>query len=436
MTPIKRKLLYIFRGTLLRLRVTWNHGESVTFSIGYHVDREDKQGKPKWDGQRCRPNTTHGEDKVTASTINKVLEKLENEIDEAFLKFEKLDAMPSKNQLKYEITGEKKISKKGFFDIFDEFMTEGQTIDQWSVSTQRKMKTMKKLLLIFDPRLDFKDISTGLINRFMAFQTHNSVGGKSKKEEEDGKVLVKYKGRYQNDTINRNIKNLKWFMQWAYQKGYHNNTAFREHKTKYKTPKHQVVFLSWDELMRVLRLDLSGRPELDCTRDMFCFCCFTSLRYSDLVNLYWDDVGKDSIRVTTIKTTDTIIIDLNDYSREILKKYSGREHLPGEKVFPAMSLQKINKRLKEIGRLCGIDSPVHIVQMYGSQRKDISVPKYELLSTHCGRRTFICNALSMGVPPNIVMKWTGHSDYKAMEPYIEIADEVRKQSMTVFNRKE
>ena len=43
-------------------------------------------------------------------------------------------------------------------------------------------------------------------------------------------------------------------------------------------------------------------------------------------------------------------------------------------------------------------------------------PKWEHAGTHTGRRTFIVNALSLGITPNIVMKWTGHSDYKAMKP--------------------
>lgn len=30
-------------------------------------------------------------------------------------------------------------------------------------------------------------------------------------------------------------------------------------------------------------------------------------------------------------------------------------------------------------------------------------------------RTFIVNAMSRGIAPNVDMKWTGHSDYKAMK---------------------
>ncbi len=45
----------------------------------------------------------------------------------------------------------------------------------------------------------------------------------------------------------------------------------------------------------------------------------------------------------------------------------------------------------------------------------------------------VVNALSLGIPPNIVMKWTGHSDYSSMKPYIDIVDDIKATSMTKFN---
>lgn len=50
------------------------------------------------------------------------------------------------------------------------------------------------------------------------------------------------------------------------------------------------------------------------------------------------------------------------------------------------------------------------------------------------RITCICNALMLGIAPNIVMKWTGHSDYAAMKPYIEIADKAKETAMSLFNK--
>jgi hypothetical protein len=46
--------------------------------------------------------------------------------------------------------------------------------------------------------------------------------------------------------------------------------------------------------------------------------------------------------------------------------------------------------------------------------------------------TFICFALSSGVPPQVVMKWTGHSDYKAMKPYIDIAEKTKTDAMKLI----
>jgi hypothetical protein len=32
------------------------------------------------------------------------------------------------------------------------------------------------------------------------------------------------------------------------------------------------------------------------------------------------------------------------------------------------------------------------------------------------------------------MKWAGHSDYKAMKPYIDIADRIKVSAMEKFNQ--
>ena len=69
------------------------------------------------------------------------------------------------------------------------------------------------------------------------------------------------------------------------------------------------------------------------------------------------------------------------------------------------------------------------------QRIEETKPIYAVLGTHAGRRTFICNALSMGIPDDIVMKWTGHSDYTAMKPYIDIAQAEKSKAMAKFNKR-
>lgn len=41
----------------------------------------------------------------------------------------------------------------------------------------------------------------------------------------------------------------------------------------------------------------------------------------------------------------------------------------------------------------------------------------------------------MWIASGIVMKWTGHSEYSAMKPYIDIADEIKAESMLKFDKR-
>ena len=84
-------------------------------------------------------------------------------------------------------------------------------------------------------------------------------------------------------------------------------------------------------------------------------------------------------------------------------------------------------------RFAGINEEISITGNKGNVRTDGIHPRWEMVGTHTGRRTFIVNALSLGISPNIVMKWTGHSDYSAMKPYIDIVDSIKAASMTRFN---
>ena len=422
MTPIKRRLLYIFRGTLLRLRISWDHGKMLTLSVGYHVDKMDAKGKPKWDGARCRQNTTHGEGKTPASTINKTLENLEEKIDNAFLEFEKQDIIPTVDQLRDKLSNSSgKSTKKDFFQLYDDFVKEGEQAKFWTEGTIRKLKSRKNLLLKFDKKqkLNIANIDESTLSDYVLYQTSNCISQAQGKE------------CYTNATIAKNIHMLKWFLRWAERKGHQVNPAYKDFNPSLKIPDKPVIFLKWDELMKVYNCDLSGHHTLEIVRDGFCLCCFTSLRYSDLANLKKADVYEDYIMITTVKTSDTLKIDLNKYSKAILDKYKDFE---GETALPVISNQKMNEHLKEICKACNIITPVNITTFVGSKRQNVVKEKWELVSTHCGRRTFICNALSLGIPPNVVMKWTGHSDYKAMKPYIDIADDMRKSSMGIFDK--
>lgn len=195
-----------------------------------------------------------------------------------------------------------------------------------------------------------------------------------------------------------------------------------------------MIFLTWEELNQLKNYQISETKQyLERVRDVFLFCCFTGLRYSDVHNLKKSDIRDGYIEITTVKTAERLIIELNNHSKAILDKYKDVE-FEGHKALPVISNQKMNDYLKELGELAEINEPVSETYYKGSKRIDTITPKYALLGTHAGRRTFICNALALGIPAQVVMKWTGHSDYKAMKPYIDIADDVKANAMNKFNQ--
>ena len=237
-----------------------------------------------------------------------------------------------------------------------------------------------------------------------------------------------------NSTIGKQMGFLKWFLRWGKKKGYNTNIAFETFKPKLKTTQKKVIFLTWAELTKLREYKIpETKKYLDRVRDVFLFQCFTGLRYSDVFNLKRSDIKENHIEITTIKTADSLIIELNNHSKNILDKYND-VHFEDDKVLPVITNQKMNDYLKELAELAEINEPVREVYYKGNQRIDETTPKYALLGTHAGRRTFICNALSLGIPAQVVMKWTGHSDYKAMKPYVDIADEIKANAMDKFNQ--
>ena len=80
--------------------------------------------------------------------------------------------------------------------------------------------------------------------------------------------------------------------------------------------------MTWEELTKLREFEIPpAKQSLDRVRDVFPFQCFAGLRYSDVYNLRRSDIKEDHIEVTTIKTSDSLVIELNKHSKAILEKY-------------------------------------------------------------------------------------------------------------------
>lgn len=380
----KKNGVPIVENVPIRMRVIYA-SQRIEFTTGYRID------VAKWDTDKQRvKNGCTNKLKQSASEINADLLKYYTEIQNVFKEFEVQETMPTTQQLKdafnlrmKDISEDQEDVKISFWEVFDEFVKECGNQNNWTESTYEKFAAVKNHLKEFKEDVTFEYFDEFGLNEYVNF--------------------LRDKKDMRNSTIGKQMGFLKWFLRWSFKKGYNQNIAYDTFKPKLKSTSKKVIFLTWDELNKLKDYQIpKDKQYLERVRDVFLFCCFTSLRYSDVRNLKRNDVKSDHIEVTTVKTADSLSIELNKYSKAILEKYKDI-HFENHMTLPVISNQKVT-------------------------------PKYALLSTHAGRRTFICNALALGIPAQVVMKWTGHSDYKAMKPYIDIADDIKANAMNKFNQ--
>ena len=410
----KKNGVPVIENVPIRMRVIFA-SHRIEFTTGYRIDAA------KWDADKQRvKNGCTNKLKQSASDINTDLLRYYTIMQEVFKEYEVKDIMPTPQEIKDSFnnkvnpTEEVQEEQKGFWEIFNEFVSECGKQNNWTDSTYEKFAAVKNHIKEFKAEPTFVYFDEEGLNNYVDF-------------------LRKTKDM-RNSTIGKQLGFLKWFIRWAFKKGYHQNIAFETFKPKLKNTPKKVIFLTWDELNKLKACNIpQNKQYLERVRDVFLFCCFTGLRYSDVYNLRTSDVKADHIEITTVKTADSLVIELNNHSKAILEKYKD-VHFEGDKVLPVISNQKMNDYLKELGELAEINEPIRETYYKGNQRIDEVTPKYALLGTHAGRRTFICNALALGIPAQVVMKWTGHSDYKAMKPYIDIADDIKANAMSRFNQ--
>lgn len=421
--PVKYKVLFCLHrhdrelDPQLQCRIKWGSSRFiVTVNTGYRVNPE------RWDSeqQRCAPGSFHGARRVPAATINAEIFRYASVVDEVFTEFSRQGVFPSVPDVRAAVQARLSYqsevpASEDVFAAFDQFCVEQGTKNAWTDGTHTKWRVFRRHLAAWRPGLHWSDFDDAGLTSFVTY--------------------LREKRGHKNSTVRRMLSFLRWFLGWAVSKGYYSSEAFRDFRPKFRGQDlRPVIFLTWEELMRLWEWQPEAEPVLmEQVRDIFCFCCFTSLRFSDVMNLCWPDVGPESFKLTTVKTAEPLEIQLNRWSSELLWRYVDAG-LPGERVFPLISNQVFNRNLHDLCHICEIDEPVHVTWYRGSERFDEVHPKWELVSSHCGRRTFICNALAMGISPTVVMQWTGHEDYKAMRPYIAVSQDTKAEAMALFDK--
>jgi len=221
-----------------------------------------------------------------------------------------------------------------------------------------------------------------------------------------------------NNTVGKHIKTLKSFLNWATDNEFNRNLEYQ--KFKVTRENIEIIYLTDQELNTLYNLEISD-SELDRSRDLFCFGCFTGLRFSDIAALDNSNINDNEINLRTQKTREILTIPLIPRALAILKKYNNK--------LPVITNQKLNLDLKTLAEMAKINEPITIQRYRGATRTDIKTPKHKLITTHTARRTFITLSLEKGIRPEVVMSITGHKDYKTFKAYIKITDSIKRESL-------
>lgn len=362
---------------------------------------------------------------VTSSvTVNESLEKFKNSILDKYnnlrndfpkMKFDEI----SINVKEFAKTGTTPIysdKDKPFIEVYDEYINE--RMNELSHRTIQKFETLKKALLDFEKKknykLTFDRIDLVFYDKFKSYlQSKKPVGRMKNRVESQQKGVL-------NATTEKYISNLKNFMKWGLERGYHTSTHFMktefEAKRQLKNePKNKIVTLKLAELTKLYNYDFSDDKRLEKVRDVFCFACFTGQRWSDVERFKKEDIRGNWWSFISFKTGSEINVPLVGYAApalDILKKYDFK--------LPIISSQKFNKYLKEVGEIVELDRAVVIERRVGRRLVEFKDPLYEFMSSHMGRRTAVSLLLnSFHVPIHKVRDITGHSDLRTLDKYLD-----------------
>jgi integrase len=96
-----------------------------------------------------------------------------------------------------------------------------------------------------------------------------------------------------------------------------------------------------------------------------------------------------------------------------------------------MDIQNYNDQIKEIAKLSNLNEPMKARKRLGFRTKEVKAEKWEILSSHIGRRSFATNFYGK-IPTPLLMDATGHSTEQMFLQYINPVDKERILSLSNY----
>lgn len=322
-------------------------------------------------------------------------------------------------------------------NLRNKLLSEGKLITAESVINLHLGKTEKKysLIEIHDyhneqhvKKLIGKDYAYGTYGRyktsldhikrfiFFKYKVHDMLlSDMNLSFANDYEFYLKTVKNCSHNTTLKYIKNLQTVLYFAINRGWLLNNPLERYKAKLERIDKQ--FLTEKELNSIETKEFKNE-RLGEVRDVFVFCCYTGLAYSDVAKLKKQNIilgiksGKQ-ISIRRTKTNTLANIPLLSKPLQLLEKYQEHDYcIYHDRLLPVKSNQKQNAYLKEIANLCGCNKN---------------------LTTHTARHTFATLMLTKGASIESVSSMLGHTNIKTTQIYGKIIEEKVVNEMSKIN---
>ncbi|MBU3715254.1 MAG: integrase [Ferruginibacter sp.] len=282
----------------------------------------------------------------------------------------------------------------GLIDYFDYYGRHKKT--SIKLSSQKKLKVFKHLLQRFEKsvkkRYLIRDVNADFKLKFEEFCLDE---------------------KYSPNTIARAIKFIKTICYHAADNRI--ETHYQLKNIISKSVPVDKIYLTEEEIDKILNVQLN-HDYLVNARDWLIISCETGQRVSDFMRfnssmIRYED-GKPLIEFIQVKTEKIMAIPLSKRVRSILEIRNGE--------FPRkITDQRYNEYIKEVCKAAGITQIIKGSKISDKYfRKESGMfPKYELITSHVGRRSFASNNYGR-IPTALLINVTGHATESMFLEYI------------------
>lgn len=371
----------------LRCRLTFLK-KRKEFSTGIFIDPNT------WDNNQQKAKPPNKQNNI----INAHLSLISQKINEAFLMLQILPNDFDVDDIYRKYKGEdskEEIGILGAYDLHNEKTKKLIGIDFNELSWSRYVESRRKVALFITKSYKRKDVRLKDLDlKFI----------------KDLEYFFKTELKLKQATVYRSIQRVKKIIQFAIAENYLQKDPF--HLYKNKKHKTVIIYLTDEELKKLEKHNFI-QERLQQVKDLFIFCCYTGLAYTEMSTLTTKniEIGFDYnewIQMIRKKTNRKISIPILPKAKEILEKYDNE--------LPTISNQKFNSYLKEISELLGIDKK---------------------LTHHIARKTFATTVLLYNnVPMEIVSELLGHANMNVTQAhYGKIVQKKVSEEMKKLNKK-